>query len=69
VADAARHVKEAIVSGEVADVDPSVIAHAILGVTNSLARTFVFERGDPPEEVADAAVAFCLGGIRGDRVS
>ena len=65
VADAARHVKEAIVAGRIADVDPLVITHAILGVTNSLARHFVFERGDPPGEVADAAVAFCLGGLLG----
>jgi AcrR family transcriptional regulator len=65
VADAARHVKDAIVAGQVADVDPLVITHAILGVTNSLARHFVLERGDPPAEVADAAVAFCLGGLLG----
>jgi AcrR family transcriptional regulator len=63
VADTARHVKEAVVAGEIPDVDPLVVTHAILGVTNSLARTFIFERGDAPSEVADAAVAFCLGGL------
>ena len=65
VADAVRHVKDAIVAGQIADVDPLVVTHAILGVTNSLARNFIFERGDPPEEVAEAAVAFCLGGLMG----
>lgn len=64
VGDVARHVKEGIVEGEMADVDPLVLTHAILGVTNHLARTFIFERGDPPKEVADAAVAFCLAGLR-----
>jgi len=67
VADAARHVKDAIVAGRIADVDPLIVTHAILGVTNSLARRFIFERGDPPEEVADAAVGFCLGGLLGPR--
>jgi AcrR family transcriptional regulator len=65
VADTVRHVKEAIVAGQVTDVDPLVITHAIIGVTNSLARSFVFQRGDAPDEVADAAAAFCLGGLLG----
>ena len=67
VADVVRHVKEAVVAGEVSDVDPLVISHAILGVTNGLARTFVLERGDPPAQVADAAVAFCLRGLLGSK--
>lgn len=65
VADAVRHVKDAIIAGQIPDVDPLVVTHAILGVTNGLARSFIFERGDPPAEVADAAVAFCLGGLLG----
>jgi hypothetical protein len=65
VADAARHVKDAIIAGQVVDIDPLVLTHAILGVTNSLDRHFVFARNDPPDEVADAAVAFCLGGLLG----
>src|SRR4051812_48737128 len=36
VADAVRHVKEAIVEGRVADGDPLLFTHAILGVTGSL---------------------------------
>jgi AcrR family transcriptional regulator len=65
VADLARHIKEAIVAGQIADVDPLVVTHAVLGVTNQLARTFVLRRGDPADGVADAAVAFCLGGLTG----
>ncbi len=65
VADVARHVKEAIVSGRVRDADPLVLTHAVIGVTNHLARVLVLEKGEAPAEVADAAVAFCLGGLLG----
>ncbi|MGH2687008.1 MAG: TetR/AcrR family transcriptional regulator [Actinomycetota bacterium] len=65
VADAVRHVKEGIVEGAIRDGDPTVLAHAILGVTSHLARTFIHEKGDPGDEVADAAVAFCLDGLLG----
>ena len=65
VGDVARHVRDAVTAGRIADTDPLVAAHAILGVTNQLARTFVLHRGDDWEEVADAAVAFSLGGLRG----
>jgi TetR/AcrR family transcriptional regulator, cholesterol catabolism regulator len=67
VADVARHVKDAMAAGVVFDADPLVVTHAILGVTNQLARIFVLQRGDPPDTVADAAIAFCLGGLLGRR--
>src|SRR2546423_13668524 len=38
VSDVARHVKEAIAAGRVHDRDPEVLSHAIIGVTNHLAR-------------------------------
>jgi AcrR family transcriptional regulator len=63
VADAARHVTEAIERGEIRDGDAVVTAHAILGVTTHLARRFVHEQGRPWEEVADAAASFCLEGM------
>jgi hypothetical protein len=63
VADVVRHVKDAIVAGQIADADPLIITHSILGVTNQLARNFVLYRGMDPEEVADAAVRFCLEGL------
>ena len=65
VADAVRHVKEGIVTGRIRDADPLVLTHAILGVTNSLARNFILERGESPSTVADAAVDFCLEGLLG----
>ena len=63
VTDAARHVREAIERGEINDGDPEVMAHAILGVTAHLVRRYVMEKGRPPDEVADAAVSFCLDGL------
>ena len=65
VADVVRHVKEGIVAGSVRDEDAQILSHAILGVTNHLARVFIFERNEPPDAVADAAVAFCREGMLG----
>ena len=64
VDDVARHVKEGIAEGRVRDMDPNVLAHAIIGTTNHLARRYLIEREEPPEVVAEAAVAFCLGGLQ-----
>ncbi|MHB8669324.1 MAG: TetR/AcrR family transcriptional regulator [Acidimicrobiales bacterium] len=64
-ADTVRHVKDAIVEGRIRDLDPDLVSHAILAVTGHLAQTFVLERGRPATEIADAAVAFCLG-VRGE---
>jgi len=64
VRDAMKHVQDAIDAGEVRDLDPELIAHGILGVTTHLARVFVHERGRSADEVAEAAVAFVLDGIK-----
>ena len=63
VADALPHVKAGIAAGLIRRDDPDVLAHAILGVTNRLARVLVLEQGQPAQDAADAAVAFCLEGI------
>jgi AcrR family transcriptional regulator len=63
VADVMRHVREGIARGQIRDGDPLLIAHAILGLTTHLARTFIHERGTPVDEVADAAVGFVLEGL------
>jgi len=63
VADAVRHLKDAIVEGQIPDRDPEVLAHAVIGVTGQLARTFIHERSRATADVADSAVAFCLGGL------
>jgi AcrR family transcriptional regulator len=65
VGDVVRHVKEGIVAGRIRDTDPLVLSHAILGVTNHLARVFIFERDEPADAVADAAIGFCLDGLLG----
>jgi AcrR family transcriptional regulator len=65
IADAVRHIKDAIVDGRVADQDPEVLAQAVVGVMQQLARTYLFERNEPVERVADAAVSFCLRGLAG----
>ena len=65
VADAVKHVKEAIAQGRIRDADPDVLAHAMVGVTGHLARIFIYERGESADSVADSAVAFCLQGVLG----
>jgi len=65
VADAARHVTEAIDQGLIRDGDPLLVTHAVFGVTNHLARAYILELGVPADQVADAAVAFCLYGLLG----
>ena len=63
VADALPHVKAGIAAGLIRREDPLVLAHAILGVTNRLARVLVLEEDRPAEDAGRAAVAFCLEGI------
>ena len=63
VADTLPHVKAAITAGFLRREDPVVIAQAILGVTQQLARALVLEQGTPAREAADAAVSFCLEGV------
>ena len=65
IADTVQHLKEAIVDGRISDQDPETAAQAIVGVTSQLARVHLFQRGEPVEQVADAAVSFCLHGISG----
>jgi len=63
VRDAGRHVRDGIESGQIRDLDPDLLAHAILGMTAQLARVFLHERHHPAEEVAAAAVAVVLDGM------
>jgi hypothetical protein len=43
--------------------DPLVLAQAILGVTQHLARVLVLEEGRSAREAASATASFCLEGI------
>ncbi len=63
IADTLPHVKAAIAAGLLRREDPVVIAHAILGVMQQLARALVLDQGKPAHEAADAAVSFCLEGV------
>lgn len=63
VADALPHVKAGIAAGLIRREDPLVLAHAILGVTDHLARVLVLEQGWSAEDAAESVVSFCLEGI------
>jgi len=63
VADTLPHVKAGIAAGLIRRSDPLVMAHAMVGVTDHLARVMVLEQGRPADEVADAAITICLQGI------
>lgn len=65
VADATRHVKDGIVEGRIPDHDPEMLAQAIVGVMSHFARTYLYERDEPLDEVVEAARAFCLHGLLG----
>jgi AcrR family transcriptional regulator len=65
IADIARHVADGIAQGRIRDGDPTVIAHALLGVSSQLTRVFVHERGEDPDRIADLAIAFVREGLLG----
>lgn len=65
VADLVRHLEDAIAQGRIPEVDPDVLAHALVGVAARLAHTFIYERGESAASIADTAVAFCLAGMTG----
>lgn len=65
VADVVKHVKEAITEGRIRNADPDLLAHAMVGVASHLTHTFIYERDEPADTVADAVVAFCLAGMVG----
>jgi hypothetical protein len=60
-----KHLKDAINQGRIPDTDPDVLAHALIGVAGRLAQTFIYERGESADSIADFAVAFCLAGMQG----
>ena len=65
IADTIRHLKDGIVEGTIHDGDPNMLAQAIHGVVAELTRSYVLERDESVDRVADLAVAFCLQGLRG----
>ncbi len=63
IADAVRHIKDAIVEGQIADQDPEMLAQAVVGVIEKLTRVYIFDRDEPADRAADATVSFCLNGL------
>lgn len=64
VADLMRHVKEGVAEGRIRDADPLVTTHAILGITNALARQFI-RSGDASIDVAGIAAEACAFVLHG----
>jgi AcrR family transcriptional regulator len=65
LSDTARHLKEAMADGRIADQDPDMLARAIHGVIGRLTRDYVIERNEDVEVVAELARSFCLRGLTG----
>ena len=67
IADAARHVSDAIASGVIAPGDPTILATAIRGVTDELSRQSVMGGRTLDDEVVRSAVRMCLYGLVGPK--
>lgn len=68
--DITRHLKEAMAEGSVpTGQDPAMLAHALVGATRHLARTYLYAADEPVDLVADVAVRFVLGGLSAQVVS
>ncbi len=65
LADTARHLKEAIAAGRIADQDPDMLARVIHGVIGRLTRDYILERNEPVTAIAALAKTFCLRGLAG----
>jgi len=65
VDDITRHLKEAMADGRIPDQDPAMLAHALIGATRHLARTYLYAADEPVDVVADVAVRFALHGLAG----
>jgi AcrR family transcriptional regulator len=61
--DITRHLKEAMAGGRMPDQDPEMLAHALVGATRHLARTYLYHGDEPVDLVADVAVRFVMGGL------
>ena len=61
--DITRHLKEAMAAGSVPHQDPEMLAHALVGASRHLARTYLYHADEPVDVVADVAVRFVMGGL------
>lgn len=65
IADTARQVRLAIEAGQIAPGDATMMATAIRGVIDELAREYVSGAADLDDDVIEVAVRMCLYGLRG----
>jgi AcrR family transcriptional regulator len=67
VRDAAQHIAEAMAAGEIPAGDAELLAQFMIGVHTHLVLQVVQGQLEATDDVVDAAVGFCLHGIRGPR--
>jgi AcrR family transcriptional regulator len=65
LSDTARHLKEAMAGGRIADQDPEMLARAIHGVIGRLTRDYVIDRDEDLAVVTELARSFCRHGLSG----
>lgn len=65
IRDAARHISDAMDSGAIAQADPELLAHAMLGVSSHFVQ--LVHRGllEPSAAAIDTTVDFCIHGTTG----
>jgi len=67
IADAARHIQDAMDAGQIPDADAAVLAHAMLGVHTRMVHLLATGQLERSEEIISTAVDFCVNGIAGGR--
>lgn len=65
IRDTMHHIKEAIGEGLIPDGDPVLLTHATFGVVNELNRHVLTGPDEPADDDIQAAVGFCMAGLRG----
>jgi AcrR family transcriptional regulator len=65
VADAARHIQDAMDAGEIPQADATVLAHAMVGVHTRMVHLVANGQLDGNDQIITTAVDFCVNGISG----
>ncbi|MGI9616536.1 MAG: TetR/AcrR family transcriptional regulator [Acidimicrobiales bacterium] len=65
IGDTAQHIRAAIDAGQIGSGDATMMATAIRGVTDELAREYISGGSDLDDDVIEMAVRMCLYGLRG----
>ena len=65
VADVARIIQQGIDDGQFQDADPTLTAHALIGVMQHLSREYLADTVEHRDAVVKAATSFCLRGVVG----